>query len=65
VGDLYLAGGLIIGEYVCLKPGHALNNEILKALFADPTAWTYEDLYDEGADVVCAAAHKEPAYMSA
>ncbi len=51
VGDLYLAGGMILGEYQSTKPGHALNNEILKALFADDDAWAYEDLYVELSDV--------------
>ncbi len=45
VGDIYLAGGHIIGAYDSAKPGHALNNNLLKALFADPDAWTYEDVY--------------------
>lgn len=47
IGDLYLAGGQIIGAYNSEKPGHALNNELLKALFADSDAWTYQDLYDD------------------
>jgi UDP-3-O-[3-hydroxymyristoyl] N-acetylglucosamine deacetylase len=49
VGDLYLAGGQIVGAYECSKPGHALNNKILHALFADPTAWEYVDLYEDAA----------------
>ena len=47
VGDLYLAGGPIIGAYEGFKAGHALNNAILHALFADPSAWAPVDLYDE------------------
>lgn len=43
IGDLYLAGGVIIGEYECEKPGHYMNNEILKALFADHTNWCFEE----------------------
>ncbi len=45
VGDLYLAGGPIVGAYHGVKGGHALNNAILHALFADPTAWARMDLY--------------------
>lgn len=43
VGDLYLAGGPILGHYQGLRPGHAMNNAILRALFADSSAWRRED----------------------
>ncbi len=46
VGDLAL-GGYIIGKYDGFKAGHALNNAILHALYADATAWTVVDLYVE------------------
>ncbi|ALJ82356.1 UDP-3-O-acyl-N-acetylglucosamine deacetylase [Ketogulonicigenium vulgare] len=39
LGDLYTAGAPIIGRYTGLKAGHALTNRLLRALFADPTAW--------------------------
>ena len=39
VGDLYLAGLPIQGHYRGVKAGHALNNQLLRALFADPTAY--------------------------
>ena len=39
IGDLYLAGHPIVGAYVAEKSGHALNNALLRALFADPTAY--------------------------
>ncbi len=45
VGDLYLAGAPIIGQYEGFKAGHALNNQILHKLFAAPDAWTTMDLY--------------------
>ncbi len=45
IGDIYLAGAPIIGLYEGVKPGHALNNQILRQLFADKTAWTYIDLF--------------------
>lgn len=38
-GDLYLAGGPILGHFHGVRSGHALNHELLKALFADPAAW--------------------------
>ena len=45
VGDLYLAGAPIIGLYEGFKAGHALNNQILRKLFASEGAWTTIDLY--------------------
>ncbi|ACI52893.1 UDP-3-0-acyl N-acetylglucosamine deacetylase [Gluconacetobacter diazotrophicus PA1 5] len=39
VGDLYLAGGAINGLFTGHKSGHALNNRLLRALFADRAAW--------------------------
>lgn len=41
VGDLYLAGAPIIGAFHGIRSGHALTNKLLRALFADQTAWTY------------------------
>ncbi|MEO1039689.1 MAG: UDP-3-O-acyl-N-acetylglucosamine deacetylase [Pseudomonadota bacterium] len=35
LGDLYLAGLPILGLYKALRPGHGLNNRMLRALFAD------------------------------
>ena len=42
IGDLFLAGGTIEGFYEAEQPGHALNNQLLRALFADTSsfAWT-------------------------
>ena len=40
IGDLYLAGGPIIGSFRGEKTGHALNNELLRTLFANMNAWT-------------------------
>jgi len=42
IGDLFLAGGLIEGLYEAEQPGHALNNQLLRAVFADTSsfAWT-------------------------
>jgi UDP-3-O-[3-hydroxymyristoyl] N-acetylglucosamine deacetylase len=39
VGDLYLAGLPIMGHYTGHKAGHALNNQLLRALFADSDAY--------------------------
>lgn len=40
VGDLYLAGGLLEGRFQGVRSGHALNHQLLRALFADADAWT-------------------------
>jgi UDP-3-O-[3-hydroxymyristoyl] N-acetylglucosamine deacetylase len=39
VGDLYLAGAPIIGHFHGVRSGHALNNRLLRELFADKSAW--------------------------
>lgn len=39
IGDLYLAGGPILGAYEGYKSGHALNNKLVRALLADQSAW--------------------------
>ena len=40
VGDLALAGRPILGSYRSVRGGHRLNAHVLKALFADKSAWT-------------------------
>ncbi|MXQ07501.1 UDP-3-O-acyl-N-acetylglucosamine deacetylase [Alphaproteobacteria bacterium GH1-50] len=39
LGDLALAGAPILGRYTGHKAGHAMTNLLLRALFADPTAY--------------------------
>ncbi|WP_455367186.1 UDP-3-O-acyl-N-acetylglucosamine deacetylase [Kaarinaea lacus] len=39
IGDLYLLGCSLIGEFSGYKSGHALNNRLLRALMADSEAW--------------------------
>ena len=41
IGDLYLAGHPIIGAFSGHKSGHALNNALLRAMFADDKSWEY------------------------
>lgn len=43
LGDLALAGAPILGRYVGRRAGHALTNQLLRALFADPTAYAIVD----------------------
>jgi len=42
LGDLYLAGAQIEGLYVGVCAGHRVNNELVRALYANPTAWTLD-----------------------
>lgn len=44
VGDLYLAGAPLLGHFHGTRSGHALNRQLLAALFADRTAWCYTDI---------------------
>lgn len=39
IGDLYLLGHPMIGEFTAHKSGHALNNQVLRTLVADESAW--------------------------
>lgn len=43
-GDLYLAGGPIIGRFRGVRSGHAHTRHLLAALFADTEAWRYTSL---------------------
>lgn len=46
IGDLYLVGRNPIGTFTGHKSGHELNNQLLRTLLADASAWeevTYED----------------------
>jgi len=39
IGDMALAGAPILGRFEGRRSGHALNNALLRALFADPGNW--------------------------
>jgi UDP-3-O-[3-hydroxymyristoyl] N-acetylglucosamine deacetylase len=46
IGDLYLLGNSLIGEFKGFKSGHALNNQLLRKLIEQTDAWevvTFED----------------------
>ena len=38
IGDLYLIGGPVLGEFTGFKSGHGLNNKLLRAVLADAEA---------------------------
>jgi len=49
IGDLYLLGHSVIGEFSGFKSGHGLNNQLLRALVRNEKAWeevTFEDERD-------------------
>ncbi len=50
VGDLYLAGALVQGHFHGFRSGHAMNNQLLRAVFADPA--NYEWVLMPAADQV-------------
>lgn len=41
IGDLYLLGHSVIGEYKAFKSGHGLNNKLLLELLQNEDAWEY------------------------
>jgi UDP-3-O-[3-hydroxymyristoyl] N-acetylglucosamine deacetylase len=46
IGDLYVVGHPLLAAYTAFKSGHAMNNQLLRALLAQKDAWeivTFED----------------------
>ena len=46
ISDLYVAGYPLLASYTAYKSGHAMNNQLLRALMAQQDAWeivTFED----------------------
>jgi len=46
IGDLYLAGYQLLAEYEGVKSGHALNNQLVRALFEQPECWEWATFDD-------------------
>ncbi len=44
IGDLYLAGAQLRGHFYGQCSGHGTNNTLLRALFADAEAWSYDEI---------------------
>ena len=63
VGDIALAGAPIRGRFRGARSGHALNNRVLRALFADTSAWRLTGLpaMSEGAAATPVRAAAAPA----
>ena len=48
IGDLYMGGVSILGEFNAFKSGHALNNLLLREVFKQKESWEYITFEDEG-----------------
>jgi UDP-3-O-[3-hydroxymyristoyl] N-acetylglucosamine deacetylase len=63
LGDLYLSGLRIDGTFAFVRPGHALNNALLRALLADPSAYSLTRAGQMPKPVFGRAAAPVPAYL--
>jgi len=59
IGDFYMAGKPIIGRLEAHKSGHALNNQLLRALLEKRSAWELVS-YENAADAPEAVTHFYP-----
>ena len=55
IGDLYLAGGLVLGHFHGFRAGHGLNNQLLRTMFADQSAWRIVEVEQRPAAVAFTA----------
>ena len=51
VGDLYLLGHSLMGEFIGFKSGHGLNNKLLRALELQTDAWEFVEYEEEDAPI--------------
>jgi UDP-3-O-[3-hydroxymyristoyl] N-acetylglucosamine deacetylase len=63
VGDLARAGAPLRARFRGSRSGHALNNRLLRALFADASAWRFAGLaaFSEGVSATPMRAAAAPA----
>ena len=61
IGDLYIAGHPLLANYTSFKGGHALNNKLLRKLFATPGAFE-ETRFEREADAPRGFADLAPAW---
>ena len=47
MGDLYLLGKPMLASYTAYRSGHAMNNQLLRALLAQPEAFEVVSFEDE------------------
>ncbi|MCL9781466.1 UDP-3-O-acyl-N-acetylglucosamine deacetylase [Vibrio sp. S4M6] len=55
IGDLYMCGHAIVGEFKAFKSGHGLNNNLLRAVLADQEAWEWATFEEEAGSPVAFA----------
>lgn len=63
VGDLALAGAPLRAHFSGSRSGHALNNQLLRALFADPNAWRWVGSAEVLGQTAAPAKQKAPALV--
>ena len=66
IGDLYMLGHPLLGIFTAYKSGHGLNNQMIRALLADTTAWeyvTFDDVSEAPVGFQEQAAHFTPNLM--
>jgi UDP-3-O-[3-hydroxymyristoyl] N-acetylglucosamine deacetylase len=52
IGDLFVLGAPILGRFEGVLAGHGINNAVVRALVAQPSAWRYRSLVDNLAQAV-------------
>ena len=52
IGDLYVLGAPVIGRFEGELAGHGLNNQLVRALLARPSAWRLRTFVEEVAEAV-------------
>src|ERR1700754_3882259 len=62
IGDLYLLGHSLIGEFTGYKSGHGLNNKLLRTLISTRSAW--EEVVFETADEAPISYVEAPAHIA-
>ncbi|KOO02453.1 UDP-3-O-acyl-N-acetylglucosamine deacetylase [Vibrio nereis] len=55
IGDLYMCGHPIVGEFRAFKSGHGLNNQLLRSVLADQEAWEWVTFEEDAASPVAFA----------
>jgi len=64
IGDLYLIGGPVLGEFTGYKSGHGVNNKLLRAVLADEQAYEVVTFDDAQATPICFAGNTEQAALA-
>jgi UDP-3-O-[3-hydroxymyristoyl] N-acetylglucosamine deacetylase len=57
IGDLYLCGHPLLASYTAHKAGHALNNQVLRVLLEDSSAWEIVT-FEQAASTPAAVSHQ-------